>query len=152
MKTTTNVGTKILGAVAVLICMMMFSTPAHADTNTSPKVVDFGTVAVGTRSNTVGVTITNDSRYRSVFFSGVWVTSSRFSYHGPTGRFSLRPKQSLKVYVSFRPDAAQVFDGRLIFKRMNGDRISVSLFGTGAGAAQTAPSITSQPVSRTVTV
>jgi hypothetical protein len=113
MKATTQVGAKILGAVAVLMGMMMFSAPAHADTNASPKVVNFGTVTMGNSSKTMTVTITNDNRFRSVSFNGAYVTSSRFSYNGPA-RFSLRPRQSMRVSVSFRPDAAQLADGMLI--------------------------------------
>ena len=165
MRAATNMGAKILGAVLVVMGLLALSTPAQAEVTVSSKVINFGTVAAGTRSTSVSVTLTNNgSRYAR--FTGAWLSSSQFSYWGPNSDFGLRPNQSMKVWVSFRPRTAQVFSGALTFKRSNGDRITVSLSGTGAGATTQpptttqppattpttqAPSITNQPVNRTVT-
>jgi len=184
MKAAGKMGAKVLGAVLVVMGFLALSTPARAEVTVNSNVIDFGTVAVGARSASINVTLTNDSS-RDARFRGAWISSSQFSYSGPSRYFSLRPHQSVSVSVSFRPDRAQAFTGVLVFRSSNNEPITVSLSGTGTATTSdgsrrarrgrwhqsdpaptttstpeptpepaptvAAPSITSQPVNRTVT-
>ena len=152
MKAIVSGGKKILGLGLFVICLLALSTPARASVNVNQNSINFGSVAVGTKSASSYVTLNNTGSWY-VKFSGASVSSTQFSYWGPTGWFTLKPYQSLKVAVSFRPRAAQAYSGTLTFVRSNGAKITVSLAGTGTGSGSTtqAPAITSQPASRNVT-
>jgi Abnormal spindle-like microcephaly-assoc'd, ASPM-SPD-2-Hydin/Immunoglobulin I-set domain/HYDIN/CFA65/VesB-like, Ig-like domain len=136
MKAAMSVGGKILGAVLAVICLLAVSTPARAEVEVtvSPTVIDFGTQALGTGSAAVRVLLTNTgSRYARI--NGATVSGSQFSYSGPNRSFTLRPRQSLMVSISFRPNSAQDFSGTLTFASSNGGPITVFLSGTGAATA-----------------
>lgn len=149
MKAITNVRGKFFGAALVVISLLALSTPARADVTVNPSSINFGSQAVGVRSAAVGVTLTNTGR-RSVKIAEVSVSPAGFRYWGPAAPFYLKPQQVLRVAVTFRPTAAQAFTGTLAFVRAHGATITISLVGTGAGAAMQPPSLTTQPASQTI--
>jgi hypothetical protein len=154
MRTAIRFGAIIQGPFLFLLSLLAFGAPARADVTVSPAAINFGTVAVGLTSAPVSVTLTNTGSRRAKF-SGVSITGTVFAYSGPTGSFTVQGHSRITVSVSFRPNAAQAFSGSLTFNRSFGASTVVPLSGTGQAAATPlttqAPSITSQPVSRTVT-
>ena len=135
MKAIRNVGAKIFGPALFIACLLALSTPARASVNVNPTTINFGAANAGAVS-TAFVTLTNNGS-RNVGFAGISVSSAQFSYVGPTGAFTLKPSQTLKVGVSFLPVAAQSYSGSLIFTRANGSTITVSLAGAGTGSQNT---------------
>lgn len=135
-----KMGGKFLGAVLAVIGLMALSTPARADVTVNPKVINFGTVAVGTRSTAASVTLTNNNSRRSVSISAS-TSPWQFTYNGSTS-FTLKPLQKLTVGVSFRPTSAQAYTGALKFVTGSGTTLRVSLSGTGASAQPTTSTIT----------
>jgi len=150
MKAIKNVRGEFFGAALVVVASLALSTPARANVTVNPSSINFGSQAVGVRSAAVAVTFTNTGR-RSVRIARASVSPAEFRYWGPAAPFYLKPQQVLKVAVTFRPTAAQVFNGTLTFVRANGVTITISLTGTGAATDMEPPSVTTQPANRTVT-
>src|ERR1019366_194785 len=106
--------------------------------------------AVGTTSAPVTVIVTNTGR-QSVKIVGASVSSVQFLYSGPTLPITLNHEQSLTASLQFAPAAAQAYVGTLVFKRLDGSNISVSVGGTGIQTQAQPPTITTQPSSQAVT-
>jgi hypothetical protein len=138
-------GRAILGATIVLA----IGTTLHALTFAiSPNPIDFGNQAIGTNTS-LNVTLTNGTHAKIKIVS-VSSSPAQFSYSGPPLPVTLQPGQSMSGAVKFTPTAVQTFNGTLTFTRANGSTITASLNGVGVQPVA-APSITTQPVSRTVT-
>jgi hypothetical protein len=138
---------------AILIAVLFFvSTPANANVTASPTTVNFGNLAVGTTSAGSTVAVKNTGR-QSIKIVGVSLSSTQFSYSGPTLPVTLSSDQSLSASVRFSPSAAQAYSGTLVFTRANGSMIKVPLEGAGVPTQVQAlpPTITTQPASQAVT-
>lgn len=120
----------------------------------TPSSLKFGSEAVGTASAPMNVRLTNFSQHQ-IRVTNITTSLSQFVYSGPTLPVTVPPGQSLTGTVKFGPAAAQTYSGRLTFTFSSGWKASASLRGTGmqtpVPAAAVSPSITTQPVSRTVT-
>ncbi len=136
----------------MLVLLFAFGTPAHAGVTVIPASLNFGTQAVGTTSAPMTVTLTNTG-WHSITIKSASFSAAQFSYSGPSLPITLYRGQSLIAYVIFTPTAAQSYSGTLVFRRGNGWTISVALSGTGVQtqALTQPPTITTQPVSKTVT-
>ena len=145
-----------LTTIRILSCLMLIgtlTTPVHAASSAiSPSSLNFGTQAVGSTSAPKSVTFTNNGR-RRVSIRGIYSSAAPFTYSGSSFPVTLYPGQSLTGTVTFRPGAAQTYSGRLVFTFSTGWKFSADLSGTGVQepSAAVAPSITTQPVSKTVT-
>jgi len=120
----------------------------------TPSSLNFGSQAVGTASAPMTVQLTNYS-HNQIKVTNVASSLSQFVFAGPTLPVTLNPGQSLTGAVKFGPAAAQTYSGRLMFTFNTGWKASAYLSGTGVQtqvpAAAVSPSITTQPVGRTVT-
>ena len=106
---------------------------------------------MGTASAPKTVQLTNNGRNHLRIVS-IATSHSQFVFSGPTLPVTLSPGQSLTGTVKFGPASAQTYRGNLIFTSSRGWKVSASLSGTGVQAHRVvAPSITAQPVSRSVT-
>ncbi|MGH9681080.1 MAG: choice-of-anchor D domain-containing protein, partial [Candidatus Acidiferrales bacterium] len=143
----------ILSAAIVFPLLFAFGTPARGNIAVRPRAVVFSNQTVGTTSAAMTVTLTNDNR-RNMTISQVSSSSAQFSLSAPALPVTLSPRQSLVVTVQFSPVAARSYTSTLVFTRENRMTISIPLSGAGvpAAAATTTlpPTITSQPLSRTV--
>jgi hypothetical protein len=129
--------------------LLAIGTTLQAVTFTiSPNPIDFGNQALGTNTS-LNVTLTNGTHGKIKIVS-VLSSPAQFSYSGPPLPVTLQPGQSMSGAVEFTPTAAQTFNGTLTFTRANGSAITASLSGAGVQPVA-APSIATQPVSRTVT-
>lgn len=138
-------GRTILGATILLA----IGATLHALTLTiSPNPIHFGNQAIGA-STSLNVTLTNGTHGKIKIMS-VSSSLAQFSYSGPPLPVTLQPSQSMSGTVTFTPTASQTFNGILTFTRANGSTITDSLNGVGVQPVA-APSITTQPVSQTVT-
>ena len=138
-------GRAILGATILLA----IGTTLHALTLTiSPNPIYFGNQAIGT-STSLNVALTNGTHGKIKIMS-VSSSLAQFYYSGPPLPVTLQPGQSMSGTVTFTPTASQTFNGILTFTRANGSTITASLNGVGVQPVA-APSITTQPVSQTVT-
>jgi hypothetical protein len=130
----------------MLALLFAFGTPAHAGVTASPATLNFGNQAMGITSAPIAVTVTNTGWHSTTIMSASF-SAAQFSYSGSSLPITLYRGQSLIAYVKFTPTAAQPYSGTLVFTRGNGWTISVPLSGTGVQP----PTITTQPVSQTVT-
>jgi hypothetical protein len=151
IKISRKIRNKIQAVAAATMLLFAFGAVAHANVKVIPSSVSFGSETVGSTSASQTVTITNGNR-RHVTISSVSDSVAEFSFSGPSLPVVLNPGQSLTGSVTFKPLAAQAYSGVLSFKQSNGFTDSVSLSGVGTSVTVTpqAPSITSQPVSQSV--
>jgi len=145
----------ILARVILLVLLLAISGFVHAgQMGVSPSSLNFGSHAVGTPTAPMTLQLTNYS-HNQITVTGVSVSLSEFTFSGPALPITLGPGQSMTGSVQFGPAAAQTYTGRLMFTFNTGWKASAYLSGTGvltpAPALVVPPSITSQPVSRTVT-
>ena len=148
-------GHTILRRVIVGGLLLAVSAFVHASqTGVTPSSLNFGSQAVGTASAPMTVQLTNYS-HNQIQVTGVASSLSQFVFSGPALPVTLNPGQSLIGSVKFGPAAAQTYGGRLMFTFNTGWKASAYLSGTGVQtqvpAAAVSPSITTQPVGRTVT-
>jgi hypothetical protein len=148
-------GHTILRRVIVGGLLLAVSAFVHASQmGVTPSSLNFGSQAVGTASAPISVQLTNYS-HNQIQVTNVASSLSQFVFSGPTLPVTLNPGQSLTGAVKFGPAAAQPYSGRLMFTFNTGWKASAYLSGTGVQtqvpAAAVSPSITTQPVSRTVT-
>src|SRR5712672_1432096 len=137
------------------LLLLAVSAFVHASqTGVTPSSLNFGSQAVGTASAPMTVQLTNYS-HNQIQVTGVASSLSQFVFSGPALPVTLNPGESLIGSVKFGPAAAQTYSGRLMFTFNTGWKASAYLSGTGVQtpppAAAASPSITTQPVSRTVT-
>jgi hypothetical protein len=147
-------GHTILRRVIVGGLLLAVSAFVHASQmGVTPSSLNFGSQAVGTASAPMTVQLTNYS-HNQIQVMGVASSLSQFVFSGPALPVTLNPGQSLIGSVKFGPAAAQPYSGRLMFTFNSGWKASAYLSGTGVQtqvpAAAVSPSITTQPVSRTV--
>ena len=152
---TYRAGHTILRRVIVGGLLLAVSAFVHASQlGVTPASLNFGSQAVGTASAPMTVQLTNYS-HNQIKVTNVASSLSQFVFAGPTLPVTLNPGQSLTGAVKFGPAAAQTYSGRLMFTFNTGWKASAYLSGTGVQtpppAAAVSPSITTQPVSRTVT-
>jgi hypothetical protein len=145
----------ILRRVIVGGLLLAVSAFVHAgQMGVTPSSLNFGSQAVGTASAPMTVQLTNYS-HNQIKVTNVASSLSQFVFSGPTLPVTLNPGESLTGAVKFGPAAAQPYSGRLMFTFNTGWKASAYLSGTGVQAqvpaAAVSPSITTQPVSRTVT-
>ncbi len=141
---------KYASLLALLFALLFAATAtAQARIVVNPNPMNFGNQAVGVTSPSRTVTLTNNNT-SSIKIVGVALSSSQFSYSGPSLPITLRSGQSLSGAVSVTPAAAQTYQGTLTFTRANGTTVTESLSAVGILAAQS-PSITTQPLSQTIT-
>ena len=150
MQTSGAIKEKILNAMILITLLFLFGTPARANVTTSPATVSFGSQAVGTTSAPATVIVTNTGN-GAVKIEGASLSSTQFSYSGPTLPITLNHGQSLTASVRFAPTALQAYAGTLVFTHHNGSNISVSVGGTGIQTQAQPPTITTQPSSQAVT-
>ena len=148
-------GHTILRRVIVGGLLLAVSAFVHASqTGVTPSSLNFGSQAVGTASAPMTVQLTNYS-HNQIQVTGVASSLSQFVFSGPALPVTLNPGASLIGSVKFGPAAAQTYGGRLMFTFNTGWKASAYLSGTGVQtqvpAAAVSPSITTQPISRTVT-
>ena len=148
-------GHTILRRVIVGGLLLAVSAFVHASqTGVTPSSLNFGSQAVGTASAPMTVQLTNYS-HNQIQVTGVASSLSQFVFSGPALPVTLNPGASLIGSVKFGPAAAQTYGGRLMFTFNTGWKASAYLSGTGVQtqvpAAAVSPSITTQPVGRTVT-
>jgi hypothetical protein len=145
----------ILRRVIVGGLLLAVSAFVHAgQMGVTPSSLNFESQAVGTASAPMTVQLTNYS-HNQIKVTNVASSLSQFVFSGPTLPVTLNPGESLTGAVKFGPAAAQPYSGRLMFTFNTGWKASAYLSGTGVQtqvpAAAVSPSITTQPVSRTVT-
>jgi hypothetical protein len=120
----------------------------------SPSALYFGSQAVGTASAPKVVQFTNYSSKQIRVYS-IATSRSEFTFSGPALPITLGPGESLNGAVIFDPTTAQTYGGELIFTFNTGWREYAYLSGSGVGSsapgAVVPPSVTTQPVSQTVT-
>ncbi|MGB6546981.1 MAG: choice-of-anchor D domain-containing protein, partial [Candidatus Acidiferrales bacterium] len=121
----------------------------------SPIFSIFHQQAVGTTSAPLTVTLTNDSN-ETVSVTAVQSSIPQFAYSGPALPVTLSARQTLHALVTFTPAAAREYSGVLTFTLSTGSRTTVDVSGSGvkqtaANPPVTAPAITSNPASKTVT-
>ena len=152
MNTTKKFKVKVINAATVGAFLLAFGTWAHANVTANPAVVNFANQTVGTTSAPVSVTVTNTSRHSTQIVNAT-MSSSGFSYSGPSLPAVLYQGQSMTISVKFAPTAAQAYTCSLVFTRGSGSTTTVALSGIGIQTQTQSqpPVITSQPVSRTVT-
>ncbi len=111
----------------------------------SPTAIDFGSLAVGTTSNSWTVTMSNMSATAAVFTSPLAITGSTAFTETDNCGASLAPFSTCNIQVSFTPGAPVVVTGQLV-ALVNGvtPPLSVSLTGTGTGTTST-PVVTFSP-------
>ena len=133
MKAIKNARGRFFGAALAVIASFVLSAPARADVTVNPGSINFASQDIGVTSRSVSVTITNSGSTRMTI-ARARVSPARFSYRGPSRRFTLRPRQSVRVAFTFRPTAAQEFSGTFTLVQADGKRVHIPLAGTGAGA------------------
>ena len=144
-----------LRRVILLVLLLAVSAFVHASQmGVSPSSLNFGSHAVGTPSAPMTVQLTNYS-HNQITVTSVSASVPAFTFSGPALPVTLGPGQSMTGTVQFGPANAQTYTGRLVFTFNTGWKASAYLSGTGAqtqvSVSAVPPSITSQPVSRTVT-
>ncbi len=92
----------------------------------SPKILSFGTVAVGTAS-TLPITLTNLAGH-SVNLTGLKTTGSGFAVRGASFPLTLQGGQSVKLTAQFQPPSAGPIGGSFL---ITGPGLSVPMAGTG---------------------
>jgi hypothetical protein len=152
MNLTDRIKKNILSAAVLVALLFVFGTAAYANVTARPTAVSFGNQTVGTAGAPVEVILTNTGRER-VKIVNASLSTTQFSYSGPSLPITLNRGQRLTAYVTFDPSAAQAYSGTLIFKCGTDSSISVSLSGAGVQTQATPllPTITTQPASQTVT-
>ena len=133
MKAIKNARGRFFGAALAVIASFALSAPARADVTVNPGSINFASQDIGVISRLVSVTITNSGSTRMTI-ARARVSPAQFSYRGPSRRFTLRPRQSVRVAFTFRPTAAQEFNGTFTLVQADGKRVHIPLAGTGAGA------------------
>jgi hypothetical protein len=152
---TYQAGYTILRRVILGGLLLAMSAFVHASQmGVTPSSLNFGSQAVGTASAPMTVQLTNYS-HNQINITSIATSLPQFAFSGPALPVTLGPGQSLTGAVKFGPAAAQTYTGKLMFTFNTGWKASAYLSGTGvqtqAPAAAVSPSITTQPVSRTVT-
>ena len=139
--------------VAFAMTLVLAAT-ARGQVKASPASMSYESEAVGATSASQTLTLKNFN-WGSVEIMSASASSTPgagFSYSGPSLPIHISGRGgSLTFSVKFHPSSAQAYSGVLTFKQNNGSIIRVSLSGVGT-ATSTAPSITSQPASQTISV
>ena len=141
----------------VILIGLLFATSPFvyaSPRRVSPSALYFGPQAVGTASAPKIVQFTNNGQ-NPIKVYDVATSSSQFTFSGPALPITLGPGESLTGTVIFDPATAQAYNGELIYTFNTGWKEYAYLNGTGVGTpaagSAVSPSITTQPVSRTVT-
>jgi hypothetical protein len=150
--------TTFIWSVSLALLLTIGVSIRAAATEVSPSSLALGTQTVGTTSAAMPVELTNNNRFGSIEITAISSSVSQFAVSGVSLPLTLNQGQSLTVMVTFSPTAAQTYSGSLVFTlggshSARGSQVSASLSGTGVQQAPVAvaPSITSQPVSQTIT-
>src|SRR5262249_172508 len=98
-----------------------------------------------TTSTVTNITISNSSSFRTENVAAS-VSPTQFIYSGPTS-FSLAPRQSRTVGVSFRPTSVRSYSSSVQFVTGSGTTISVPLSGTGGSSSTSGITLTIDPSS-----
>ena len=114
---------------------MFFPRAARAAVVISTSSVNFGSVAVHTTSKTATLLVTNGGS-QTVSILRVSSTLPEFIVSGPALPLALAPHARAIFHVIFRPDAALLYRGQVVFyeSRLKGGTQIVSLLGTGKAA------------------
>src|SRR6266404_3025379 len=157
MRTKGKFAEKVLSA-AILVMVLLFAAgaPAPADAATATTVsfsatsLTFGSQLVGTSSGAQFTTLTNTGS-ATLTFSAVFSGDFAFAGLGTCGS-SVAAGASCTISVKFTPTAAGTRTGTLtLTDNASNSPQTISLTGTGSITSVAAPSITTQPTSRTVT-
>ena len=132
--------------------LFVFGTAAYANVTASPTAVSFGNQTVGMPSAPVEVTLTNTGR-REIKIVNASLSTTQFSYSGPSLPVILYRGQSLTAYVTFQPTRSPSVQWRAYFHaRQRFDGFGFIEWHRGPDAATPLPpTITTQPASQTVT-
>ncbi len=116
-----------------LIGSLLFAVPAHAGIGVTPNALSFGSVTVNTTSTGATVVITNSAR-QSITIQQISSNLPEFIVISPALPVSIGSNSSSSFQVTFRPDAAAAFNGKILIStnRKNVASMSVSVSGTGA--------------------
>lgn len=116
------------------------SNTTAADLTLNTSKIDFGNVAVGgSKTNSLTLTNSSPSDGPSVTFSQVTATGSGFTASTAALPITLAPGQASTVTLTFAPKAAGSVNGSLSITVVGApDPATVSLTGSGVGAAQLA--------------
>src|SRR5258708_1471474 len=157
MRTKGKLAEKVLSA-AILVMVLLFAAgaPAPADAATATTVsfsatsLTFGSQLVGTSSGAQFTTLTNTGS-ATLTFSAAFSGDFAFAGLGTCGS-SVAAGASCTISVKFTPTAAGTRTGTLtLTDNASNSPQTISLTGTGSITSVAAPSITTQPTSRTVT-
>ncbi len=156
MEITRKIKGKILSAVILVILLFVAGIPADVSAATATTVnfsatsLTFGSQLVGTSSGAQFTTLTNTGSATLTFSA---VVSGDFAFGGVgTCGSSVAPGASCTISVKFTPTAAGTRTGTLTLTDNTGNSPqTISLTGIGSTTSAVAPSITTQPASRTVT-
>lgn len=145
-----------LGAFAVLVAALVSvscggampqtshaaGTTSAANLTLNSSNIDFGNVSVGgSKTNSITLTNASPSGGASVTFSQVTTTGSAFSASTPSLPIVLTPGQSSTITITFAPTTSGALTGSLSVTVVGApDPATVSLTGSGVGAAQLAVS------------
>ena len=111
----------------------------------SPTAIDFGSLAVGTTSNSWTVTLSNMSATAAVFTSPLAITGSTAFTETDNCGTSLAAFSTCNIQVSFTPAAPGVVTGQLV-ALVNGVTTPLAVSLTGTGTTST-PVVTFSPSS-----
>jgi hypothetical protein len=156
MKTIGKMKVTCLSLVILSLAWFLFGAPGRASAVTATTVsfsatsLTFGTQVVGTSSGAQFTTITNTGS-TTLTFSASFTGDFGFAGVGTCGS-TVVPGASCTISVKFTPTAAGTRTGTLTLTDNTGNSPqTISLTGIGSTTSAIAPSITTQPASRTVT-
>jgi hypothetical protein len=121
-----------------LVGSVLFPVAAFAGVGVTPSSISFGSVALNTTSGAATVVVTNSSP-QSFTIQQVSSSLPEFTITGNASPISLAAHASTSFQVTFRPNAAVTYNGRIVVRtgrKWGGTgTISVTVSGTGTNAA-----------------
>lgn len=111
--------------------------------------LNFSSVPVGSNSQQ-SVTLVNSGN-TNVSISAITLTGADFTKSGATAPMTLTPSQTAEVNVMFTPTSAATFNGSVLVAS-NAPGLTITLIGSGAGAASSHTAVLDWNASTTATV
>jgi Abnormal spindle-like microcephaly-assoc'd, ASPM-SPD-2-Hydin len=121
----------------VFLGAAFFAMPVKADIGVSPNSVNFGVVAVNSKSHATTIVVTNQG-WRSVWIHAISSSLPEFIVIGPAMPLQLGPNGNASIQVVFLPDAARAFSGSIVFSFGHKGSESQTMAVSGTGIANTA--------------
>jgi hypothetical protein len=121
-----------LSSVFALFLTLVFPGCVRAGVGISPDSLNFGSVAVNTSSSAATVVVTNDNRH-SLTIESISSSLPEFVVSGITLPFSVSPQSTTSFSVTFVPNSAQAYSGRIQIVIDSRDSVvrTISVSGTG---------------------